>query len=140
MTTQAFKKLVAALEAGYFESKKQQDHFFKVLNGQNEEVKKQVKELFLKHGEIKLSDEQQEQGRKWLVNLWQTPTGKERKNNPFGYWEQGIIDNFNYAALIGYYDAGNYGRTWYSPLYIVWDYEGDCFEYAMVGGDIKILG
>ena len=140
MATKAFKNLVASLEDGYLESKKQQDHFFKVLNGQNEEAKEIVKTAFAKHSEIKLSDEQQEQGRKWLLNLWQTPTGKERKNNPFGYREQGIIENFNYAALIGYYDAGNYGHTWYSPLYIVWDYERNCFEYTMIGGGIKILG
>lgn len=33
--------------------------------------------------EIKVSEEQKEKGLKWLRNLYVSPTGKIRKNNPF---------------------------------------------------------
>lgn len=139
MASKAFKNLVAALESGYLESKKQQDHFFKVLNGRNEEAKEIVRMAFSKHGEIKLSDEQQEQGRKWLLNLWLTPTGKERKPNPFDYREQDIIDNFERATLVGWHcPVASYAH--YYPVYCVYDTDGDYFKYTCIGGDIKILG
>jgi|SRR5690606_23290796 len=140
MATKAFKNLVAALEDGYLESKKQQDHFFKVLNGRNEEAKKIVRTAFSKHGEIKLSDEQQEQGRKWLLNLWLTPSGKERKHNPFDYREQNIIDNFDYATLASWYCPIASYFAYYYPVYCIYDTEGNYFEYACIGRNIKILG
>lgn len=140
MASKAFKKLVAALEAGYLESKKQQDHFFKVLNGQNEEAKEIVRMAFSKHGEIKLSDEQQKQGYKWLMNLWQTPTGKERKNNPFDCREREILKNFKCATLASWHcPVASYFAHYY-PVYCVYDTEGNYFEYACIGRDIKILG
>lgn len=138
MASKAFKNLVAALETGYLESKKQQDHFFKVLNGRNEEAKEIVRMAFSKHGEIKLSDEQQKQGYKWLMNLWQTPTGKERKNNPFSDYEQTIIANFSYATLSSFYFHGYIGYAY--PVYTVYDIEGDSFEYICIGSKIKIIG
>lgn len=138
MASKAFKNLVAALEAGYLESKKQQDHFFKVLNGQNEEAKEIVKEAFGQHGEIRLSEDQQEQGHKWLLNLWQTPSGKERLRNPFGIYEQKVIENFVYITLSGwrYHSHCEYAY----PVYTVYDIEGDYFKYTMAGGDVKIVG
>lgn len=138
MASKAFKNLVAALEDGYLESKKQQDHFFKVLNGRNEEAKEIVRTAFSKHGEIKLSYEQQKQGYKWLLNLWLTPSGKERKNNPFNYYQQNIIDNFDYATLSSLYFHGYIGYAY--PVYTIYDTEGDYFEYICIGGKIKIVG
>ena len=35
----------------------------------------------------KLTKEQKLKGYNWLMNLWKTPRGIERKNNPFGYRE-----------------------------------------------------
>ena len=140
MASKAFKNLVAALESGYLESKKQQDHFFKVLNGRNEEAKEIVRTAFSKHSEIKLSDEQQKQGYKWLLNLWLTPSGKERKNNPFDYREQNIIDNFDYATLASWHCPVASYFAYYYPVYRIYDTEGNYFEYACIGFNIKILG
>lgn len=44
--------------------------------------------------EIEVTEEQSAKGYKWLMNLYKTPTGKERKNNPFGYREMNILDNY----------------------------------------------
>src|SRR5690606_22503058 len=140
MASKAFKNLVAALETGYLESKKQQDHFFKVLNGRNEEAKEIVRTAFLKHGEIKLSYEQQKQGYKWLLNLWLTPSSKERKNNPFNYRQQNIIDNFDYVTLVGWHCPVASYFAYYYPIYCVYDAEDDYFEYTCIGGNIKIVG
>lgn len=137
MATKAFKNLVAALESGYLESKKQQDHFFKVLNGRNEEAKKIVKTAFSKHGEIKLSDEQQKQGYKWLLNLWLTPSGKERKNNPFVAWEIEVLENFNSAVLWSWLIHPLSG--YHTPIYRIYG-AGMYFDYTCIGGNIKILG
>ena len=58
---------------------------------------------------IEVTDEQSEKGFKWLYNLYKTPTGKERKNNPFGYREMDILDNYNGERLtfVGFYNAVN---------------------------------
>lgn len=89
--------------------------------------------------EIELSKDQSEKGLKWLKNLWKSPTGKERSNNPFGYREEKIIENFSGFYLRGFYDAGNAYRSFYVPLYMV---AGDdtTMEYYVSGGKIHIVG
>lgn len=42
-------------------------------------------------GIIEVTGEQSAKGFKWLYNLYKTPIGKERKNNPFGYRENGEL-------------------------------------------------
>jgi len=83
-----------------------------------------------------LTKEQQEKGRKWLVNQWKTPSGVERKNNPFGYREQDVLENFKEIRLRDFYsERGNY----YYPYYEV--IGGDSsFEYYVSGGQVHILG
>jgi len=87
-----------------------------------------------------LTPEQNRKGYEWLMNQWKTPRGDERKNNPFGYREQDILDNFDHFELIDFYDAGNINRSFYVPYYEVVSKNGATFEYVMVGGEIKILG
>lgn len=85
---------------------------------------------------VKCTPGQSEKGFLWLKNLYKTPSGKERKNNPFGYREMNIIDNYN-GELIefkGFYDAGRYGFHNYVPVY---DLNG--MEYY-VNGEIQIIG
>jgi hypothetical protein len=85
---------------------------------------------------VECTDEQTEKAYKWLKNLYVTPNGKERKNNPFGYREMNILDNWNgeKAEFKGFYDAGRYGFHNYLPVY---DFGG--MEYYVCGG-IQIVG
>lgn len=59
--------------------------------------------------EIEVTEEQSAKGFAWLMNLYKTPTGKERKNNPFGYREMNILDNYKGERFqfVGFYNNGN---------------------------------
>ena len=74
-----------------------------------------------------------------MRNLWKSPTGKERTNNPFGYREQDALETFEYFELRGFYDAGNRYRKFYVPLYTCVGAETS-FEYYISGGEINIVG
>ena len=89
---------------------------------------------------IPLTPEQVEKGRAWLVDQWKTPTGTERKNNPFGYREQAILEKFDTIVLKDFYDASRYGgKPYYLPYYEVLG-DNTSFEYYVGGGKINILG
>lgn len=85
---------------------------------------------------IEVTDEQSEKSFKWLYNLYKTPTGKERKNNPFGYREMDILDNYKGErfTFVGFYDAGNRFYSYYIPIY-----EINGMEYYY-NGEIHIVG
>ncbi len=85
---------------------------------------------------IEVTDEQSKKGFKWLYNLYKTPTGKERKNNPFGYREMDILDNYKGErfTFVGFYDAGNRFYSYYIPIY-----ELNGMEYYY-NGEIHIVG
>ena len=94
---------------------------------------------------FRLTPEQVEKGRYWLVNQWKTPKGKERKNNPFGYREQHVLENFETIRLIQFVDRANYtqhkyGIKAYQPYYRVIAKDGLAFEYLVWGGQCEILG
>lgn len=80
---------------------------------------------------IEVTDEQSEKGFKWLYNLYKTPTGKERKNNPFGCREMDILDNYNGERLtfVGFYNAVNRYYSLHVPIYelngMVYYYDGE---------------
>ena len=60
----------------------------------------------------------------WLLNKWKTPKGAERKNNPFGYREQNVLEDENAKAYFnGFYDAGNYYVTFFCT------YLRNCWEW-----------
>lgn len=85
---------------------------------------------------IEVSDKQSEKGFKWLYNLYKTPTGKERKNNPFGYREMDILDNYNGERLtfVGFYNAVNRYYSLHVPIY---ELNGMVYYYD---GEIHIVG
>lgn len=114
-TTKTQSALLVDMKAGKLENQNQQNLIFKILNGNNEELKSQIKAFFQDSNfeGFELSTEQSLKGFDWLKNLWVTPKGAERKNNPFGYREQNAIENFDRITLKGYYDAGNYHHTHY---------------------------
>jgi len=86
-----------------------------------------------------LTPDQNKKGIDYLRNLWKSPTGKERTNNPFGYREQETLDTFEYFELRGFYDAGNYNNKFYVPLYNCVGADSS-FEYAFYNGKVNILG
>ena len=86
-----------------------------------------------------LTPDQNKKGIDYLRNLWKSPTGKVRTNNPFGYREQETLDTFEYFELRGFYDAGNYNNKFYVPLYNCVGADSS-FEYAFYGGKVNILG
>lgn len=140
--TKKQNELMAAIERGQFESKAQFDHLFKILNGENEDVKQVIKAALSEREDYtQLAPEQVKQGVKWLQNLWKTPTGKERKNNPFGYREQDVLYGDELTIeLRDYYDVSRYGQPpYYIPLYEV-SSSGGSFEYYVSGGQIHIVG
>lgn len=140
--TQKQTALLAAIKNGQFESKAQFDHLFKILNGENEDVKQVIKAALSEREDYtQLAPEQVKQGVNWLKNLWKTPAGKERKNNPFGYREQDVLDGDGLTIeLLGYYDNAPYGRRgYYMPVYVV-SSSGGSFDYYVSGGQIHIVG
>lgn len=87
-----------------------------------------IEPLFLDH--VTLSDDQTAKGVNWLRNLYKTPAGKERKNNPFGAREISVLEGENIKIdLCGFYDAGRYGCHNYIPNYCVYSNEGS-FDYV----------
>lgn len=93
---------------------------------------------------IEISPEQTVRGLSFLTNLWQTPKGKVRKNNPFGYREEKALETCEKIYLRGFYDNSKYGqRPFYLPLYEVigknedGEYVG--FEYYC-DGKVNIVG
>jgi hypothetical protein len=90
---------------------------------------------------LQVTPEQAQKGFEWLWNLYKSPTGKERKNNPYGYREQEALDSrlkgFTYD---GHIDAGNSFVSWYAPIYTFIGKDGGCFQYYVSGGNINIIG
>ena len=87
----------------------------------------------------KLTPEQQEKGKSWLMNKWKSPTGKERTNSPFGTREEEILSNVREIRIKEFHDAGSYGFKNYTPYYEVRSNDGDYFRYIVKGGEVSIL-
>ena len=90
--------------------------------------------------EIKVSNEQKEKGLKWLRNLYISPTGKIRKNNPFGWREITILECSNdklEAYLVGFFNIGNFYKL-YIPMYRYTDGKKS-FAYYVTGKVIRIF-
>jgi hypothetical protein len=82
--------------------------------------------------------EQAAKGFAWLWNLYITPAGRERKNNPFGYREIEVLEDWTGFSFDGFYNAGRY-RAHYVPLYTLFG-KGGSFQYYVWGGEIQIVG
>jgi hypothetical protein len=106
-------------------------------NGKVEETRDIVDYIW--NNNPKLSGEQNSKGIKFLMNLWKSPTGKERTNNPFGYREQDALETFEYFELAGFSDISRYGqRGFYVPLYNVIGKDSS-FQYYY-DGKMNIVG
>ena len=107
----------------------------------NDKVDEATQEVidYIWNNSPQLTPDQNKKGIDYLRNLWKSPTGKERTNNPFGYREQDTLETFEYFELRGFYDAGNRYRKFYVPLYTCVGADSS-FEYAFYGGEVNILG
>lgn len=85
--------------------------------------------LFADSYGVQISPEQTAKGLAFLLNLWKTPKGKERKNSPFGYRETAILENFARFEFVDFYNAGNAWVNNYLPVYRVIATDGSAFEY-----------
>lgn len=87
--------------------------------------------------EIYATKEQSEKSFAWLWNLYKSPTGKERKNNPFGYREINLLENNKNELFrfVGFYNLGNRWHDYFTPIY---DFCG--MEYYVECGKIQIVG
>lgn len=138
-TTKNFDNLIKAIKAGKLESNNQLTYMMSTINNKPE-LKALIDEA-LDCSELSLCEDQVKKGYDWLEDQWRSPvTGNNRKNNPFGYREQDVIENFETITFNGYYDAGNYYRSFYIPLYLVSSKTGGTFEYYVSGGVCHIIG
>lgn len=109
------------------------------LMNKNDEASTAIFHALGEIGELFLSQNQQDKWYEFLMNQWRTPTGKERKNHPFGYREEEILNNFYEIRLSSLYNAGNAYHNYYIPLYTVYSKDGAGFEYYY-NGEINIVG
>lgn len=111
------------------------------LRMNNDKVDEDTQEIidYIWDNSPQLTPDQNKKGIDYLRNLWKSPTGKERANNPFGYREQEALETFEYFELRGFYDAGNRYHKFYVPLYICVGAETS-FEYYISGGQVNIVG
>ena len=88
------------------------------------------------NGELLLTNEQDKKGFDFLQGLRFTPTGKDRLNNPYGYREERVLDNFSHFTFCGFYtERGNY----YIRMYKCYSKNGESFQYYY-NGKLNIIG
>ena len=126
--------------------------FRSLMNGRKntnltDEERESLDYLFGENAPYSITPAQTTKGFDWLFNLRFTARGKERKNNPFGYREQSILDDFDRFELSGLYDDsdGYNGFHNFKPIYKVIASDGGYFEYIpytrsdLISGQIEPL-
>lgn len=83
------------------------------------------------NGPLKITPEQTEKGLAWLMDKWKTPRGVVRKRNPFKQREQNILEHFDHFELGSFYDGGSWVRSYYYPIYRVYNKRGRYFDYIV---------
>lgn len=109
----------------------------------NKKDLKELAELYKTAEEehISVTQEQAKKGYEWLMNLWKTPIGAERKNNPYGYREQEALESgIKYFTYDGHFNDGNAYRDFYLPMYTFIGKNRQAFQYYVSGGEINIIG
>ena len=126
--------------------------FRSLMNGRKQtnltdEERESLDYLFGENAPYSITPQQTVKGLNWLFNLRFTMRGKERKNNPFGYREQSILDDFDRFELSGLYDDsdGYNGFHNFKPIYKVIASDGESFDYIpftradLISGQIEPL-
>jgi hypothetical protein len=104
---------------------------------------KEVEKLYIEAQEegLEVTPEQAIKGFKWCFNLYKSPTGKIRKNNPYGYREmEALVSGLKSFTYDGHFDAGNMYISWYTPIYTYMGNNGGSFQYYVANGKINIIG
>lgn len=86
----------------------------------------------LRKGALQITPEQTQKGIAWLMNLYQTPKGAIRKNNPFSKKQAEVLKAFRKFEFIGFIDCGTWVCSRYYPAYRVWPKHGKYFDYVAV--------
>lgn len=113
-------------------------------------IKRRLNDGTYKHSDVedlydlKLTPDQEAKGKNYLFDKWRSPTGQERKGNPFGYREQNVLNHFSEIRFAGFQDNANssqveYGIKNYQPVYRVVSSEGS-FEYYVDFEGVKVVG
>lgn len=134
--TKTAKKYMAIIEKGQIEES--EIISMKSFMGKSKENARFIFDA-MQDKELTLSDAQNQKGYDFLMKCRFTPTGKERQNNPFGYREENILDNFSHFELSSFHNAGNAYVDYYLPLYICVSKDGNSFEYYY-NGKVNIVG
>lgn len=109
----------------------------------NKKDLKEVESLYIEAQEegLEVTEEQAQKGFNWLMNLYKSPTGKIRKNNPYGYREMEALNaGLKGFTFDGHYNAGNAFIDWYTPIYTYIGKNGSTFQYYVAQGKINIIG
>ena len=98
--------------------------------------------IFETQAPYSITPEQTKKGLNWLSAVRFTATGKERKNNPFGYREETILDDFKRFELTGLYDDSYYlnDRHNFKPNYRVIAKDKTYFDYVPFTRSDRISG
>ncbi|NBX74540.1 MAG: hypothetical protein EBQ89_09630 [Alphaproteobacteria bacterium] len=105
----------------------------------NDESVREVLDYYNEVGYPRLDAEQTKKGYAFLMNLYKSPTGKVRSNNPFSDREIKVLEDFSHFEFYGFEDKGNSYRSFYIPIYIVVSKNGASFEYYY-DGKVNVIG
>jgi len=136
METKIFKKYNALILNDTF-TESSISSFRSLMNGYKrtnltDDERETLDYLFETRAPYSITPEQTKKGLNWLSAVRFTATGKERKNNPFGYREETILDSFKRFELTGLYDdsIGYNNRHNYKPIYRVVAGDESYFDYV----------
>lgn len=89
-------------------------------------------------GTVTLDTAHVEQGYKWLMNLYRSPTGKIRKNNPFDEHQIQALESFKTIELVGFHAVRYLFEVcvFYAPLYRVCP---NSFDYYVQCGGLRLI-
>lgn len=100
------------------------------------ELRNNLNDLFCDNTH-KITSAQAQKGLSWLLNQWKTPYDKERKNNPFGYREQNILNDFK---CFYFTDTYNDSHNYCAAVYEVVSHKNTSFAYYINCGKVHIIG
>lgn len=133
---QSAKKYISIIKSGLIQER--EIISMRSLMNRNKEAATAIFEAW-QGEELAITEDQADKGLTFLLDQWKSPSGKERKNNPFGYREQEILENFSHFTLNSLYNAGNSFVDNYLPLYHCHSKTGGSFEYYY-NGKVNIVG
>lgn len=76
---------------------------------------------------------QGEKGAAWLRNLYKTPKGRERLNNPFSAHDVKVLENYSHFTLVDFEELNqSRGLAFWVPVYRMIAITGESFDYYAV--------